>query len=362
MLIPALIEKIVFESDVGTADMALHCIHDVYVVMPSSIRRGIWDLARPQRPSAAAVEHQHILIVVDEREKAHYFERIERILNSAAGTVVDQSPAHRLRITGTLDETVSLVINQHIDTVIILLDRSPELYSLIRALSHLPVKVWLACSTSVIEPAATLGEYRLFNPFAYILAPHQRVIKRCIDVLLSLVLMITILPLMGFIACAIRIDTRGPVIFKQVRLGQHGRPFVMYKFRSMRIVDRHETQESYKKVPDDPRITPVGKVIRRMSLDELPQLFNVLKGDMSLVGPRPELPEVVRDHYESWQYMRFVVPQGMTGKWQVNGRSNRPMYLHTEDDLHYIQHYSLWMDIQILIQTLPAVIRQRGAY
>jgi lipopolysaccharide/colanic/teichoic acid biosynthesis glycosyltransferase len=115
------------------------------------------------------------------------------------------------------------------------------------------------------------------------------------------------------------------------------------------------------KQKDDPRVTRVGRVIRRTSLDELPQLINVLKGDMSLVGPRPELPWLV-EKYEPWQRKRFAVPQGLTGWWQVNGRSEKPMHLNTEDDLYYIQHYSLLLDLQILWKTMFAVLKRQGAY
>jgi lipopolysaccharide/colanic/teichoic acid biosynthesis glycosyltransferase len=144
----------------------------------------------------------------------------------------------------------------------------------------------------------------------------------------------------------------------------------MYKFRSMvvgaetsekalaRLVeDRHLLN----KRPDDPRVTRMGRILRRTSLDELPQLLNVLRGDMSLVGPRPELPWMV-EQYEPWQCQRFSVPQGITGWWQVNGRNDQPMVLHSEEDLFYIQHYSLILDIQILWRTVGAVFKGGGAY
>jgi lipopolysaccharide/colanic/teichoic acid biosynthesis glycosyltransferase len=111
----------------------------------------------------------------------------------------------------------------------------------------------------------------------------------------------------------------------------------------------------------DPRVTPLGRFLRRFSLDELPQLFNVLRGDMSLVGPRPELPELV-EKYQPWQRERFAIPQGLTGWWQVSGRSDKPMHLHTEEDLYYINNYTLWLDIHILIRTFWIVLRGKGAY
>jgi lipopolysaccharide/colanic/teichoic acid biosynthesis glycosyltransferase len=115
------------------------------------------------------------------------------------------------------------------------------------------------------------------------------------------------------------------------------------------------------KSADDPRVTRVGRVLRRTSLDELPQLFNVLIGDISLVGPRPEMPHLV-ERYEPWQRKRFAVPQGITGWWQINGRSDKPMHLHTEEDLYYVHNYSLLLDMQILIKTVGVVLRGKGAF
>ena len=115
------------------------------------------------------------------------------------------------------------------------------------------------------------------------------------------------------------------------------------------------------KHPNDPRVTSLGRFLRRYSLDELPQLINVLKGEMSMVGPRPELPGLV-DKYEPWQRARFTVPQGITGWWQINGRSDHPLHLNTTDDIYYVKNYSVWLDLQILLRTIIVVLFGRGAY
>jgi len=175
---------------------------------------------------------------------------------------------------------------------------------------------------------------------------------------------------MGIIALVILVDDGPPVLFRQKRVGENGRLFAMYKFRSMvknaeqlqsQVQQKDENGNIVHKRRDDPRVTRVGRLLRRLSLDELPQFFNVLRGTLSLVGPRPELPYLV-EKYQPWQRKRFAVPQGMTGWWQIHGRSDKPMHLHTEDDLFYVQNYSIWLDIQILIRTFWIVLRGKGAY
>jgi len=174
---------------------------------------------------------------------------------------------------------------------------------------------------------------------------------------------------MVLIALAISLDSVGSPIFIQKRVGQYHRIFTMYKFRTMvRNADKMAQQVAVErdgvllhKRRRDPRITRVGAFLRKTSLDELPQLINVIKGDMSLVGPRPEMPWLVVN-YAPWQYRRFTVPQGITGWWQVNGRSDRPMHLHTEDDLFYIRNYSLWLDIKILFKTVKVALTGKGAF
>jgi len=175
-------------------------------------------------------------------------------------------------------------------------------------------------------------------------------------------------PLLAALAAAVRLDSRGPIIFRQTRIGLGGRPFVVYKFRSMDPVwtdalvlfagsDGHLRH----KVRDDPRVTRVGRFLRRTSLDELPQLVNVVRGEMSLVGPRPELPGIVAE-YAPWQHQRHQLRPGITGWWQVQGRSELPMHEHTELDIYYVQHVSLGLDLRILWRTIRVVFSGHGAF
>jgi lipopolysaccharide/colanic/teichoic acid biosynthesis glycosyltransferase len=168
-------------------------------------------------------------------------------------------------------------------------------------------------------------------------------------------------PLIAAIALAIRLDSPGPIIFRQRRIGQHGREFTIYKFRTMFHDAPRGPEDGYVKRADDPRVTRVGHFLRRTSLDEVPQFFNVLIGDMSIVGPRPEMAQAAA--YYTWgQQRRLEVPQGITGWWQTHGRSDRPLRDHIDDDLYYIRHYSFWLDLWIILRTIPSVLSLRGAY
>jgi exopolysaccharide biosynthesis polyprenyl glycosylphosphotransferase len=194
-------------------------------------------------------------------------------------------------------------------------------------------------------------------------------IKRIFDLVVTLLLLLLTWPFLLLIALAIRLDSPGPIIFKQQRVGENGRFFRMYKFRTMfsdaeargpQLGFDPKGRPTYK-WSGDTRVTRTGHFLRRTSLDELPQFFNVLKGEMSLVGPRPEMQFIV-ELYEPWQRQRLAVPPGITGWWQVNGRSDLPMHLNTQYDLYYIRNYSLWLDLKILLKTIGVVLRGQGAY
>jgi exopolysaccharide biosynthesis polyprenyl glycosylphosphotransferase len=201
-------------------------------------------------------------------------------------------------------------------------------------------------------------------------APFPLFLKRLGDVTASLLGMVLTAPLLPLIAAAVKLSSRGPVLYSQQRCGLNGRRFTLHKFRTMYLgSDRRMAEVAHLNEVDgpafkarrDPRVTPVGRVLRRLSLDELPQLVNVLRGDMSLVGPRPPLPDEVQ-HYQRWQRRRLSMKPGITGLWQVSGRAglddfNRWIAL----DLAYIDQWSLWLDLKILLKTIPAVLSTRGA-
>lgn len=195
-------------------------------------------------------------------------------------------------------------------------------------------------------------------------------IKRAMDIVLSATMLIFHLPLWLLLSLAIRWTSPGPAIFRQTRLGKDGKTFEMMKFRSM-VEDAHDLRKTLErnneasgpmfKMKEDPRITPLGRFIRRTSLDEIPQIMNVLKGDMSFVGPRPPLPEEV-SRYRAHHLKRLAVRPGITGLWQVSGRDRRDFDEMARLDLYYIENWSIWLDLKIILKTIPTVLTRKGAY
>ncbi len=216
---------------------------------------------------------------------------------------------------------------------------------------------------------ADLGDQAVSGP-AVTTNLRARAVKRAMDVVGAIALLLVLALPMALIAALVRLTSPGPVIFRQCRVGRHGALFVAYKFRTMyagaeleveQLAHLNQASEPLFKIRDDPRITPVGRVLRRLSLDELPQLWNVLRGEMSLVGPRPALPVEVL-HYSDWDKKRLEVMQGATGLWQVSGRSELTFDEMIRLDLYYIEHWSPWLDLKILVKTIPAMLSARGAY
>jgi exopolysaccharide biosynthesis polyprenyl glycosylphosphotransferase len=229
-----------------------------------------------------------------------------------------------------------------------------------------------------VEQIGVLPMVRLFREP---LSDLQRFLKRASDIFISGLAVLFLSPLLALISLIVKRDSTGPVLFKQERVGMDGRIFLCYKFRTMRAgADESVHREAYErnirgeaeanagdvsqpvfgKVKDDGRVTPTGRWLRRSSLDELPQLFNVIRGDMSIVGPRPPIPYEV-EGYELWHRKRLDMKPGITGLWQVSGRNRLTFDEMVRTDLYYIENWSLWLDLKIIFLTLPAVWRGDGA-
>jgi len=279
-------------------------------------------------------------------------------------------------VFGKLDVAGQVIQEQAIDEVWIALPprAHDRLYSLVTALETYPVRIKVVpdyFSLALVRARAEiLGGIPVIGLREPMIEGVPRLLKRAFDLVVGLVVLVIAAPVIALIGLLIRIDSPGPATFAQKRYGENGHLFGMFKFRTMvgedaarsaQVMSGEREAEGLLKQREDPRVTRVGKFLRRWSLDELPQLINVIRGDMSLVGPRPELPWLV-DRYKPWQRKRFAVPQGITGWWQINGRSDKPMHLNTQDDLYYVYNYSLWLDILILLRTPLAVLRGKGAF
>jgi len=187
---------------------------------------------------------------------------------------------------------------------------------------------------------------------------NESLLKRSMDVAGSCVLLVALAPFLALVALLVKLDSRGPAIFRQKRIGKDGAPFELWKFRSMRA-----DAPPYERSPastSDPRLTRLGRGLRRLSIDELPQLVNVLKGEMSLVGPRPEMPFIV-EKYGALERQRLRVKPGITGLWQISPARAMPIHENVEYDLFYIEHSSFFLDCSILLRTITAVVRGIGA-
>ncbi len=291
---------------------------------------------------------------------------------------VDNEPAEAFTGTllGGMSELRSLVEQLGVTDVIIALP--PHFYEQMRAaascLREVPVRVWIALGFFDLALYKTATEdfagLPLLDLRASALDDYERTVKRAFDIVCGFGAILAVMPVLGLVALIILLEDGRPILFRQKRVGENGQLFDMLKFRTMvrnaeelrhLVETRDDNGNLVHKSKDDPRVTPIGRLLRRLSIDELPQLFNVLKGDMSLVGPRPELPHLV-EQYQPWQRQRLAVPPGITGWWQVTGRSDKVMHLHTEDDLYYVQNYSIWLDLQIIMRTMWVVLLGKGAY
>nr|WP_310376814.1 sugar transferase [Catenuloplanes atrovinosus] len=282
-----------------------------------------------------------------------------------------------LPVYGTFDDVAEAVDAASADTVIVL--SCPELDG--QALRRLAWRLErneadLIVASALIDVAGSRTTVRPVDGLPMLHVDHPRldgatrVVKEIVDRAGAAVLLLAGAPLMLLLAVAVRLTSPGPVLFRQVRVGRDGREFLMYKFRSMypdaeaRLAElRHLNEHDgvLFKIRDDPRVTPVGRWLRRLSLDELPQLLNVLRGEMSLVGPRPPLPAEVAAYPDDAR-RRLVVKPGMTGLWQVSGRSDLTWDEAVRLDLSYVENWSLSLDLTILLRTVAVVARSSGAY
>ncbi len=298
-----------------------------------------------------------------------------KVLGFVAPNGSHPETAGGLPVLGTADDLPRILQEQVVDEVIFVLSRRQleEFEESFLLCAELGIRARVALSFPHMKARVLLDDLEGIPLLTFTnspLAPFPMFVKQLVDLLVATIgLALAALPMLAM-ALAIKLGSRGPVLFRQERCGLNGRRFTLYKFRTMyedaerrraEVAHLNEVHGPAFKARRDPRVTTVGRVLRRLSLDELPQLINVLKGDMSLVGPRPPLPDEVAQ-YERWQRRRLSMKPGLTGLWQVSGRAglddfNRWIAL----DLAYIDQWSLWLDVKILLKTVPAVLSTQGA-
>ncbi|MBP7474079.1 MAG: sugar transferase [Pyrinomonadaceae bacterium] len=307
---------------------------------------------------------------------------------TAVGHEIVLDGGERIPLVGSIDELADLIGEHNIHEVIIT-DDTLEIERLFEAMMRIcrrqKVEFRFAPSIFNLLPQKTsveqIGVLPMVRLFREPLSDAQRFIKRASDVVIASTVTVLTMPLWVLVAIVIRVDSRGPILFKQERVGMDGRRFLCYKFRTM-LADADESlhrdaylkniegqreanagdedKPVFGKVKNDPRITAAGKWLRRTSIDELPQFLNVFRGEMSVVGPRPPIPYEV-EQYELWHRKRLDVKPGITGLWQVSGRNRLTFDEMVRVDLYYIENWSLLLDIKIILMTLPAMFRGDGA-
>jgi exopolysaccharide biosynthesis polyprenyl glycosylphosphotransferase len=313
-----------------------------------------------------------------------HIEAVAHALGSRARTQVDlvgyisltPRPQNGLRSLGQLDQLTDILGPERIDEVIIADPDFPQerAVDLVDRCHQRGVTVHVAPSTmeilidrAVFVPGESVPLFTLRPP---VFEGVQYAVKRTFDLSLATVALLLVCPVLLAIAVAVKLSSRGPVIYRSMRPGMAGRPFRCFKFRTMRehadqiqddLEPLNELSGALFKIREDPRLTPVGRLLRRFSLDELPQLVNVLRGEMSLVGPRP-LPMRDFERLEDWHKKRYLVLPGITGLWQVSGRAELDFDDLVRLDFLYLERWSILLDLSILLKTIPAVLTRRGAY
>jgi len=282
----------------------------------------------------------------------------------------------RFKALGTLSDLPALIVAHRVDEVVVALpwQAHRRILEVVRACERENVRVRIVPDLFQLSLSQMVVENLDGIPLIGVTEPHlaawERIVKRAIDLLGAAVGLLVLLPLMAALALAVRIDSPGPAIFRQERVGRGGRTFTCLKFRTMvrdaeaqldALRDRNEADGPLFKIKDDPRRTRVGKFLRRTSLDELPQLWNVLRGEMSLTGPRPAIPAEVAQ-YEPWHLRRLEVSPGISGMWQVSGRSDVGFDEMVLLDIYYIENWSPLLDLRIILKTIPVALFGKGAY
>ncbi len=290
------------------------------------------------------------------------------------GVLADSAETAAVSVLGGMSD-IARVLDENVVDDVVVADAPEELEALreiVRRCEEVGVRLHLSADIfDVMLSRAHLEQFDGMQLLTLSAAPYDSVplaAKRGMDVIIAGFLLLALSWLMGLITIAIKLSSHGPVIFRQRRCGLQGREFTLYKFRSMvagaeslrrELEERNVMSGPVFKITKDPRVTKVGRLLRRYSLDELPQLWNVLMGDMSLVGPRPPLPEET-GKYERWQRRRLSMRPGMTGLWQVGGRHKMDFEEWMKSDLEYIDNWSLWLDLKLLLRTIPAVLSGSG--
>ncbi|MCR4756137.1 MAG: sugar transferase [Lachnospiraceae bacterium] len=319
----------------------------------------------------------------EEYEKFNYFLNKTSMKVEEVGYILDgEMPEKKVFNTlGKIEDLEQIIRNKEIDQVYFIQhsdDNIAQIQKYIDICLEMGVTVRVVLDVSYSHRmlrsnsyVSSVGTFPLITYHTIALNSYEQAIKRIMDIMLSVFATVVLSPVMLVTAIAIKFDSEGPVIFKQTRVGQNGRTFNMYKFRSMcvdaearkeELLQKNEMDGFMFKIKDDPRVTKVGKFIRKTSIDELPQLFNVIKGDMSLVGTRPPTVDEV-SKYERGQWRRISIKPGVTGLWQISGRNSITDFDEVvELDLRYIDNWSLSVDIAILIKTVGVLLTRKGAY
>jgi exopolysaccharide biosynthesis polyprenyl glycosylphosphotransferase len=324
-------------------------------------------------PLPGRAQTSRILIVGSGKVARRVSSRLSRIDGIQVVGMVDSDPPPGEKVLGGLSDLISLVDEHRVDQVLVTFSRTPghDTLEILRKLNH-------QVSVSVVPRMFEMLSWRssleeidgipLLHVAPASLSTSARVMKRALDVAVAGLALIVLSPVVLVTAVAIRFDSHGPIFFRQQRWGRRGEPFRIVKFRTMEVGAENARKDLASdsigplfKLRSDPRVTRVGEWLRRTSLDEIPQLFNVLRGEMSLVGPRPFVPDEAAQIVGS-AARRYDVPPGMTGLWQISGRSD----LNYDDLRHldtvYVSSWSLWWDLRILLQTPGAVLRRKGAF